>query len=143
MGSESGAALAGVDRLLLVSSSEVGHLAAQHTNVIAAARAAGISRILYTSMLNAYHDLSRGGEGSTHIGSGQGYLPHFEAVQAAGLPRYPSHGQPRKGVRRRHCTARIAGRAVAEQHFSFQPPVCSIDVLITSLEDLHLFVAAR
>ena len=47
------AALAGVDRLLLVSSSEVGQLAAQHTNVIAAAKAAGVSRILYTSMLNA------------------------------------------------------------------------------------------
>ncbi len=48
-----GAALAGVDRLLLVSSSELGQLAAQHTNVIAAAKAAGVSRILYTSMLNA------------------------------------------------------------------------------------------
>lgn len=48
-----GAALAGVDRLLLVSSSEVGQLAAQHTSVIKAAKAAGVSRILYTSMLNA------------------------------------------------------------------------------------------
>ena len=47
------AALAGVDRLLLVSSSEVGQLVAQHTNVIEAAKAAGVSRILYTSMLNA------------------------------------------------------------------------------------------
>ena len=48
-----GAALAGVNRLLLVSSSELGHLAAQHTNVITAARTAGVSRIAYTSMLNA------------------------------------------------------------------------------------------
>ena len=40
-----GAALAGADRLLLVSSSEVGQLVAQHTNVIVAARAAGVSRI--------------------------------------------------------------------------------------------------
>ncbi|MGI8447446.1 MAG: SDR family oxidoreductase [Streptosporangiaceae bacterium] len=48
-----GAALAGVDRLLLVSSSEPGQRLAHHTNVIKAARAAGISRIAYTSMLNA------------------------------------------------------------------------------------------
>jgi NAD(P)H dehydrogenase (quinone) len=48
-----GAALAGVNRLLLVSSSELGQLAAQHSNVITAARTAGVSRIAYTSMLNA------------------------------------------------------------------------------------------
>jgi NAD(P)H dehydrogenase (quinone) len=48
-----GAALAGVNRLLLVSSSELGQLAAQHGNVITAAQTAGISRIAYTSMLNA------------------------------------------------------------------------------------------
>jgi len=46
-------ALAGVDRVLLVSSSEVGQLVAQHSNVIKAAKTAGVSRILYTSMLNA------------------------------------------------------------------------------------------
>jgi NAD(P)H dehydrogenase (quinone) len=40
-----GTALAGVDRVLLVSSSEVGQLVAQHSNVIAAARAAEVSRI--------------------------------------------------------------------------------------------------
>lgn len=48
-----GAALAGVNRLLLVSGSELGQLAAQHGNVITAAQAAGVSRIAYTSMLNA------------------------------------------------------------------------------------------
>jgi len=48
-----GAALAGVDRLLLVSSSEAGQRVAQHTNVIEAARTAETSRIVYTSMLNA------------------------------------------------------------------------------------------
>jgi NAD(P)H dehydrogenase (quinone) len=48
-----GAALAGVDRLLLVSSSEPGQRVAHHTNVIQAAKAAGTSRIVYTSMLNA------------------------------------------------------------------------------------------
>jgi len=47
------AAFAGVDRLLLISSSEVGQRAAQHGNVIAAAKAAGVSFIAYTSILNA------------------------------------------------------------------------------------------
>jgi NAD(P)H dehydrogenase (quinone) len=46
-------ALAGVDRLLLISSSDAGRRVAHHTNVIAAATTAGVSRILYTSMLNA------------------------------------------------------------------------------------------
>jgi NAD(P)H dehydrogenase (quinone) len=48
-----GAALDGVDRLLLISSSEAGQRVAQHTNVIAAATHAGTRRIVYTSILNA------------------------------------------------------------------------------------------
>jgi NAD(P)H dehydrogenase (quinone) len=47
------AALAGVRRLLLVSGSEPGRRVAQHTAVIQAARAAGVERILYTSILRA------------------------------------------------------------------------------------------
>src|ERR1039457_6978955 len=47
------AALAGLQRLLLVSSSEPGQRAAHHTNVIQAAKTAGTSRVVYTSMLNA------------------------------------------------------------------------------------------
>jgi NAD(P)H dehydrogenase (quinone) len=47
------AALAGVDALLLISSSEVGQRAAQHHNVIAAAKKAGVKRIVYTSLLHA------------------------------------------------------------------------------------------
>ena len=43
------AALEGVDRLLLVSGSEVGKRIAQHGNVIDAARGAGVGRIVYTS----------------------------------------------------------------------------------------------
>ena len=43
------AAFAGVDTLMLVSGSEVGQRVAQHGNALAAARAAGISRIVYTS----------------------------------------------------------------------------------------------
>lgn len=48
-----GAALADVDRLLLISSSEAGQRVVQHTNVIEAAVTAGVSRIVYTSMLDA------------------------------------------------------------------------------------------
>lgn len=46
-------ALTGVDRLVLVSGSELGKRAAQHANVIAAAERAGVSRIVYTSILRA------------------------------------------------------------------------------------------
>ncbi|OZC86260.1 NAD(P)-dependent oxidoreductase [Rhodococcus sp. 06-156-3C] len=47
------AALAGVDKLLLVSGSDVGRRIAQHENVIGAAEAAGVSLIAYTSLLKA------------------------------------------------------------------------------------------
>lgn len=47
------AALQGVDRLLLVSSSEIGQRAAQHHNVIQAARQAGVKFVAYTSLLHA------------------------------------------------------------------------------------------
>lgn len=46
-------ALAGVDKLLLISSSEVGKRAAQHRAVIEAAQAAGVGQIVYTSLLHA------------------------------------------------------------------------------------------
>jgi NAD(P)H dehydrogenase (quinone) len=49
------AALVGVNRLLLVSSSAAGRRLGQHTNVIAAAKTAGVSRIVYTGILNADH----------------------------------------------------------------------------------------
>ncbi|UOQ53407.1 SDR family oxidoreductase [Hymenobacter cellulosivorans] len=47
------AALAGIDTLLLISSSEVGQRVTQHRNVIAAAKQAGVSRVVYTSVLHA------------------------------------------------------------------------------------------
>lgn len=46
-------ALAGVSTLLLISSSEVGQREAQHRAVIAAAKAAGVGHIVYTSLLHA------------------------------------------------------------------------------------------
>lgn len=47
------ASLAGVDTLLLISSSEIGQRAVQHRNVIEAAKSAGVKRIVYTSLLRA------------------------------------------------------------------------------------------
>jgi len=46
------AALAGVDTLLLISSSEIGQRVAQHRNAIDAAKRAGVKRIVYTSLLH-------------------------------------------------------------------------------------------
>lgn len=47
------AALQGVEKLLLISSSEVGQRAVQHRNVINAAKVAGVNFIAYTSLLHA------------------------------------------------------------------------------------------
>lgn len=47
------AALAGTGKLLLISSSEVGRRAPQHSNVIAAAKRAGVKLLAYTSILRA------------------------------------------------------------------------------------------
>ncbi|MGE6698682.1 SDR family oxidoreductase [Hyphomonas sp. NPDC076900] len=47
------AALAGVDKLLLISSNEIGARTAQHRNVIDAAKGAGVKLIAYTSLLHA------------------------------------------------------------------------------------------
>ena len=48
-----GPALAGVDVLVLVSGSEVGQRVEQHRNVVDAARAAGVARVIYTSAPHA------------------------------------------------------------------------------------------
>src|SRR5690606_33534748 len=47
------AALAGVDRLLLISGNALGERPRQHHNVITAAKQAGVSFIAYTSILDA------------------------------------------------------------------------------------------
>lgn len=46
-------ALAGVEVLVLISSNDFNDRAGQHRNVIAAAKAAGVKRIVYTSILHA------------------------------------------------------------------------------------------
>lgn len=47
------AALQGVEKLLLISSSEVGQRLEQHRNVVAAAKKTGVTLLAYTSILNA------------------------------------------------------------------------------------------
>lgn len=46
-------ALIGIDRLLLISGSEVGKRITQHSNIIQAAKKAGVKWIVYTSLLHA------------------------------------------------------------------------------------------
>jgi len=46
-------ALKGIDRLVLISGSEIGQRARQHANVIDAAKKAGVKWIVYTSLLHA------------------------------------------------------------------------------------------
>ena len=58
-------ALQGIDKLLLISSSEVGQRAPQHRNVINAAKAAHVKFIAYTSLLHA--DTSPLGLADEHI----------------------------------------------------------------------------
>lgn len=58
------AAFRGADKLLLISSSEVGQRVAQHRNVIDAARRAGVKLVAYTSLLHA--DNSPLGLGTEH-----------------------------------------------------------------------------
>ncbi|WP_026930943.1 SDR family oxidoreductase [Glycomyces tenuis] len=60
-------ALAGVEKLLLVSSPEVGRRLPQHSSVIDAAKYAGVGLLLYTSMLHA--DTSQVALATEHIGT--------------------------------------------------------------------------
>jgi NAD(P)H dehydrogenase (quinone) len=70
-------ALAGVDTLLLISASEVGKREVQHRNVIAAAKKAGVKRIVYTSLLRADSSpLSLAGE----------HLATETELKASGIP---------------------------------------------------------
>ncbi|MGR7025713.1 NAD(P)H-binding protein [Geodermatophilus sp. URMC 62] len=70
-------ALAGVDRLLLISGSEPGQRVAQHRAVIEAAAVAGVQRIVYTSIAHA--DTSTNPLAEEHRGT-------EEALRGAGVP---------------------------------------------------------
>jgi NAD(P)H dehydrogenase (quinone) len=70
-------ALQGVDRLLLISGSEVGRRVPQHTNVVEAAKAAGVSFIGYTSAPKA---------NDTDLILAPEHKATEEVVQASGIP---------------------------------------------------------
>ncbi len=70
-------AFEGVDKLLLISSSEVGRRLPQHEAVIGAAKAAGVSLIAYTSILRA---------SDTPLGLGEEHRGTEAAIKASGLP---------------------------------------------------------
>ncbi|MEU4626856.1 SDR family oxidoreductase [Actinoplanes sp. NPDC023801] len=70
------AALAGVDRLLLVSGNAVGRRIAQHTAVIEAAQAAGVGFLAYTSILRA---------DTTPIGLAPEHLATEEKIKNSGI----------------------------------------------------------
>jgi NAD(P)H dehydrogenase (quinone) len=71
------AALQGVDRLLLISSSEVGRRVPQHTNVVNAAKEAGVSFIGYTSAPKA---------SDTDLILAPEHKATEEVVRASGIP---------------------------------------------------------
>lgn len=70
-------AFAGVDKLLLISSSEVGQREAQHKAVIEAAKAAGVGFIAYTSLLHA---------DTTPLGLGVEHRATEAQLAASGIP---------------------------------------------------------
>lgn len=94
-------ALAGVERLLLISSNEIGQRTAQHLAVIDAAKAAGVKLLAYTSVLRA--DTSALGLAAEHLATEQALsasgLDHvvlrngwYSENYSAGLPTALEHG---------------------------------------------------
>jgi len=71
------AAFQGVDKLLLISSSEVGQRAPQHAAVIAAAQKAGVKLLAYTSLLRA---------DSSPLGLAAEHKETEAMLRASGLP---------------------------------------------------------
>ena len=70
-------ALKGVDTLVLISSNDFNDRAGQHKNAIAAAKAAGVGRIVYTSILK--------GDASPMI-LAQDHIVTEAAIEASGIP---------------------------------------------------------
>ena len=70
-------ALAGVEKVLLISSNEIGQRLPQHLNVIAAAKRAGVKLLVYTSLLRADRSL---------LNLAPEHLETEKALKASGLP---------------------------------------------------------
>ena len=71
------AAFAGIDKLLLISSSEIGQRAPQHRNVIEAAKTARVKLIVYTSVLHADRSV---------LGLAEEHRQTEQALAASGVP---------------------------------------------------------
>ncbi|CAM3401604.1 SDR family oxidoreductase [Hydrogenibacillus schlegelii] len=71
------AAFAGIDKLLLISSSEIGQRVQHHRNVIDAARRAGVKLFVYTSLLHA---------DTSQINLAEEHRQTEAAIRASGLP---------------------------------------------------------
>lgn len=70
-------ALAGIEKLLVISSNEVGQRAAQHTNIVEAAKKAGVKFIAYTSLLRA---------DTSALSLAEEHLVTEKAIKASGIP---------------------------------------------------------
>ena len=70
-------ALAGADKVLLISANEVGKRAAQHRNVVDAAKAAGVKLLGYTSILRA---------DTTPMGLAVEHLATEKYIRSSGVP---------------------------------------------------------
>lgn len=71
------AAFQGIDRMLLISSNELGQRVAQHRNAVEAAKRAGVKLIAYTSVLRA--DTSK-------LSVAEEHLSTEELIRASGVP---------------------------------------------------------
>lgn len=71
------AAFAGIERALLISSNQLGQRAAQHANVIAAAKRAGVGLLAYTSLLHA---------DTSPLGLAEEHRQSEAALRASGVP---------------------------------------------------------
>lgn len=92
------AALAGAERVLLVSANVVGQRTAQHRNVIDAARRAGVKLLAYTSILHA---------DSSPLRLAEEHVASEAAIRASGLP----YTLLRNGWYFENFNGRIAGAA--------------------------------
>lgn len=71
------AAFAGIDRLLLISSNEIGQRIGQHRTVIEAAKRAGVGLLAYTSVLHA---------DASPLGLAEDHRQTEAAIRASGIP---------------------------------------------------------
>ncbi|WP_434051401.1 MAG: SDR family oxidoreductase [Roseibium sp.] len=144
-------ALEGVDRLLLISGSEVGQRVPQHAAVIEAAKSAGVKFIAYTSLLNVPHTrLILGAEhikteklleesGIAYVSLRNGwYLENFAGSIAAALEHgavVGSSGNGKTSIAGRDDYAEAAARIVAGDDLATRAIELAGDEALT-LQDL-------